>query len=271
MCFPSLSQEWTATRDTLQSYCQVLGAIRGALTPPHPRWWHISLQATPSGLSTGPIELPAGALELALDLERHQLSTMLGGTQLPAMQLAESPTSAALGTRLRAELRAARVELPRDLNPKETADRRDYDGSAARTYLKALLATHSVFADLRQSLDGQVSPLQLWPHHFDLSFEWLGTRIVSHEEDGGEKEDPAQIGFGFSTGDASHPTAYYYATPWPFDQELLETRLPTGADWYTDQWQGARIPYSEVEAFGGALLRDSFERVFRAASPGLCA
>ena len=55
--WPSLTvDEWTATRDTLHMWTQIVGKIRMALAPPLPHWWHVALHVSPSGLTTGPVD-----------------------------------------------------------------------------------------------------------------------------------------------------------------------------------------------------------------------
>ena len=140
--------------------------------------------------------------------------------------------------------RGEALEVKLDPDPEHHADDRPtgYHTAKAEAYLQALEDVDGVFAAVRGELSGDVSGVQLWPHHFDLSFAWHGKEVTYQSKDGGEKTGRALIGIGFSAGDASHPDAYLYANPWPFDDALVERALPGGASWYTDQWKGASFP-----------------------------
>lgn len=266
--FPHLAPDWLATRDTLHKYSQILGAIRRLLTPPHRHWWHISLGPTPRGLSTGNIDLPTGRrLVVTEDLVDHAIRVECDGSEAATVEIGGGLSSRALGLEVLEACRAAGAELPNDFNSNADDEPRVYSPEAAATYLEALLATDSVFETARAGLGGEVGPVQLWPHHFDLSFEWFGTRTVI----GDEGEAPSQIGYGFSTGDGSHPDAYYYATPWPFEDALTRTRLPEGARWQTEGWQGGLLPYSEVERGGDELLSAFLAHVHEVAAARLTA
>ena len=60
--FPPLPlAEWQATRTTLHGYAQILGAIRGSLSPRQKHSGHRSLLVAGSGLTTTPIPGPASA------------------------------------------------------------------------------------------------------------------------------------------------------------------------------------------------------------------
>ena len=47
--------DWKETRDILQKYSQMVGAIRENFSEPHPHWWHISLHVSDNGLTTNPL------------------------------------------------------------------------------------------------------------------------------------------------------------------------------------------------------------------------
>ncbi len=270
--FPELSAGWMPTRDSLQRYAQILGAIRKSLVPPDPRWWHISLQAVEEGLTTGGMEVAGGdELSLTLDLGGHRLTVLRGDDPLEEWPLGGGLSSAALGRHVLEVVRGAGAEVPDDFNAKEDDEQRAYVATAAESYVAALLSTRDVMASVRESLEGEVGPVQLWPHHFDLSFEWFGTRNVRYEEGGRAAEAPSQIGFGFSTGDDSHPGAYYYATPWPFEKGFTEARLPEGARWHSEGWEGSLLPYEAVRREGSDLLASYLKRVYEVASPRLAA
>lgn len=262
-------RSWTPTRDTLHAYSRVLGAVRGRLSPAHPRWWHLSLQVVPRGLTTGPIRPSAEEpdLQITLDLSQSQAIVECPGEPTAELDLERAPTTKDLHDWISSHIESSTTETESGSQPFGDVEPRTYEPVAARAYLGAALQTQEIFEQVRSSITGELGPVQLWPHHFDLAFEWFGTRQVSYEADGEPREAQAQIGFGFSTGDESHPEAYFYANPWPFDESLTGHPLPSPASWHTEGWQGTLLPYSAVISAPGGLLRELCLAVHRAAAP----
>jgi hypothetical protein len=152
----------------------------------------------------------------------------------------------------------------------EDADPREYDPDHALTYFKAASLTERAFEVHRSSLTGQVGPIQLWPHNFDLAFEWFGTRVETYEEDGVSTDHPSQINLGF------YPMgrAYLYSNPWPFEAEKLTGNpLPHGAEWHTEGWEGSILYYDQVagDAHGDQKILEYARAVHEIASPTLMA
>jgi hypothetical protein len=272
--FPSLDG-WEPTRDTLHWYAQGVGVIPRAHAPSHPKWWHISLKVQPDGLVTDPMSLPDGhTLHLFMNLRNHQvtLSTSRGDRQdfdmaagLSSTDFADQLITAVAGLDLTGEYARQRFE---------NGELRQYTPEMAERYLTALLNADRVFKQHRNALEGDKGPVQLWPHGFDLAFEWFGTRTVEYEEDGEVAHYPAQLNLGFSPGESSHPEPYFYSNPWPFEADpLLEKSLPAGARWFTDGWQGSILPYNELvddERAAERLLAYA-RRVYEASAPTLTA
>lgn len=256
------------TRDALHAYCQVLGGVRRQLTEPHPRWWHSSLEVHPGGFSTGAIEAAGldGDLELRLDVESLEVRVLLDGGEVSGRSLAtDGPTPARLGAAWIAELaRLGAHGLEPDTRWSE--ERSTIEAGDAARWHAGFLAVGEYFSRFRQELSGERGPVQLWPHHFDLSFEWFG-RDLAASQNGGDAS-AAQIGFGFSAGDPGLPAPYFYANPWPFDPRLAETELPEAAVWHTGGWNGSLLPYESVRETPDGLTR-YLEVIYRLASPGL--
>jgi hypothetical protein len=268
--FPPLAG-WEETRKTLHLYSNVLGVVTRVHAGPHPKWWHVSLKVQPEGLATDSIALPGGGtLRLELDLNRHQivLSTSDGDKQrfdmnagLTANEMGDQVLGAVTGLGLTADYDRQRFD---------NDEPRTYDQAAAESFLAALVRADAILKRHRETLVGEVGPVQLWPHGFDLSFEWFGTRMETHEEDGETKQLPAQINFGFYPGE---PT-YFYANPWPFDADKLVDRpLPGGARWHEEGWQGTMLPYADVVGDPEAeeRLLSYLGQVYKIASPTLLA
>ncbi len=271
MSLPALA-EWTPTRDSLHAYSRIPGSLRAALTPPHPRWWHSSLRLVPRGLTTGELTRPGSAgpaFEAVLDLERHRLELAAGGRETEVARLDAGLAASEIGELALGRLADLGLGLEPERERWSDAAPRAYDRAAAGRYLEALRAVRAAVETARAGFGGPTSPIQLWTHHFDLSFEWLGGRRVSSEEGGETREGSAQIGFGFSTGDDSHPEPYFYANPWPFEEAFAESPLPGGARWHLEGWKGALLPYAEARAAGAGRIVEFTRAVFSLAAPRL--
>jgi len=269
--FPLLG-DWEATRQTLHLYCRAIGVVPRAHAEFHPKWWHISLKVQPDGLQTGQMARPdGGTFWLTMNLRQHTI--VLYTDEGPFKQF--DMTQGLTGTQIGDALLAAVAELGLSGNYArdkfENDEPREYDPEAAGRFLTALSNAQRVFEAHRATLSGETSPIQLWPHNFDLAFEWFGTRVERYEEHGKVREYPSQINLGFYPGDpASAP--YFYSNPWPFEaEELTANPLPDGARWITEDWQGTMLPYDELagDADAEQRLKEYARAVYDIASPML--
>lgn len=267
--FPKLPDDWEPTRATLHAYAHGVSALARAHAPAHPQWWHASLKLTPDGLVTEPIHVPgSGELRAHMNLKRHIVVLESDGDPIEF-----DMTAGATGTEMADQLidAVSGLGLDGEYNREkfENDEPRAYNPAHASTFWQALSNVASVFDDRRTSLGDSVSPLQLWPHGFDLSFEWFGTKIETQEEDGEVQEYPSQLNLGFyPAGDA-----YFYSNPWPFDPALPDNELPHGAVWNTEGWQGSKLVYDDLvgDAAAAEKLTEYAAAVFELASPTLLA
>ena len=90
--------DWVGTRDTIQKYAQMLGAIRENSTGPHPHWWHISLRVTDNGLTTTPLPVVKDSIEktfeVILDFQNHKLRIESNYRELKQISLTGQSLSA---------------------------------------------------------------------------------------------------------------------------------------------------------------------------------
>ena len=72
-------EDWTATRETLHRWTQIVGKVRLAQAPMVNHWWQVTLYVTPRGLTTS--SMPAGdrVLEIEFDFCAHQLRITVEG------------------------------------------------------------------------------------------------------------------------------------------------------------------------------------------------
>lgn len=257
MAFPELTTP-SPTITTLQAYSRVLGSVRAEQTEPHPRWWHASLSIQDDGLATG--EFPLGA-EGRGSLILDPVGRAISGQGLSGPFHVElTGAASAVG---RSVLEHLGGGIPIDPERWDAVEATSVEPSESIAYLQALISTRNAFDSVRALWPGERGPIQLWPHHFDVAFEWFSNAVEIYEEEDGPKEFNKQIGFGFSPGDEGDAEPYFYANPWPFADSFREIELPTGASWHSEGWSGGFLPYSAVVEGGPALLTDFMQTVFK--------
>ena len=272
--FPSLTG-WEPTRDTLHFYSRAVGVVPRAHAAFHPKWWHISLKVLSDGLTTDEMPLPdGGTFLLKLDLKQHKVFVVAKGEVVSEVRMTDGLNSAEFGDQILDAV--ANLGLTGDYAREkfESDEPRQYDPAVAEKFLTTLVNTDRIFKQHRNSLSGEVGQVQLWPHHFDLSVEWFGTRVVEYDEGGEVQQYPAQLNLGLSPGDSGHPEPYFYSNPWPFEADkLLAKSLPAGARWFTEGWEGSILPYAELvgDSNAEARLLEYARAVYEIAAPTLLA
>lgn len=262
---PVLRPEFEATRATLHAYAKAVGAVPRAHGIAHPKWWHISLAVRPEGLVTDPIPLPeGGAMAIVMDVLHHEILIRSSSGIDHTIDLRDGRTATEMG--------AAVISIATEFGLADAYERdrfgsddpRTYDPNAAAAYFDAFVEVAAIFERHRVALGDRVGPIQVWPHNFDLAFEWFGTRAEEHDG----VALPSQLNLGFyPAGDEP----YFYSNPWPFDETFTDMPLPEGATWHTEGWQGTMLPYATVQSdpHGRAKLATYARTVFDAAAPTL--
>jgi hypothetical protein len=266
LTFPPLPlNRWQPTRDTLAVYARLLGKIRRALTPPQKHWGHASLRAAAVGLTTTPIPAGDQTFELLLDLTAHRLAlTTSRGARAHVELAGQSP--AAFRDAVLAALAAQGIRPALEGGAFDDAQEGVYDATAVSRFWQALSQIDAVLKAFRHGFRGESSPVQFWPHHFDLAVTWFSGRLVPDQEPDDPEYADEQMNFGFSTGDGGVPEPYFYATAYPTPDGFTTAALPEGASWRSEGWTGAVLPYARIAATadGKTRLRDFLHTVHRA-------
>ncbi len=245
--FPSLA-DWESTRKTLHLYSKVVGVVPRAHAEFHPKWWHISLKVQPDGLVTDNMSLPGGGIfSLKMDLRQHKVLLVTSRGEVREFSMTEGLSASAFGDKVLGVVADLGLKEEYAREKFEDDEAREYDPALAENYFTAVVNADRIFKHHRAGLSGEMGPVQLWPHGFDLAFEWFGTRMVEYEEGGKVERYPSQLNLGFSPGEPSHPEPYFYSNPWPFEtDQLVSKALPSGARWFTESWQGSVLEYSAL-------------------------
>jgi len=246
---PSLSlTDWNPTRDSLHRFARIIGKIRGQYMPKSKHWWHITLSVSARGLTTTPFPVAEQSLEFTLDLTAHRLAIDSSDGWSAALPLA-GQSAAGLCRRISATREAAGIELEPDLLAAFDGDEAlPYDIAAIGRFRQVINWVDSVFKTFKGRLREETSPVQIFPHHMDISMNWFSGRLVPGIDPADEESADEQMNFGFVTGDGSIPDAYFYATAYPAPDNWTDLALPEGAYWHTEGWTGAVLPYAAVVA-----------------------
>jgi hypothetical protein len=237
---------WKATRDTITGYTQLARTIRRENTPQQKHFWHVSLRLSCTGLTTTPIRTANGTIyELEFDFPRHlaRITTSEGKQR-------GIPLSGQSIRQFRNEVLTALDELnivahcDRDLYDDNTPG--EYDRTAVTTFWQTLIEISTVLKEFRYGFLEETSPVQFWPHHFDLAMVWFSGRQVPGQDPQKPEYANEQMGFGFSTGDDETADPYFYATAYPTPEGWMDDSLPEGARWFSGNWTGALLPYQAV-------------------------
>jgi len=259
-----LPPDWEPTRLALHRFSRVISAVPRAYAVADPRWWHLSLEVRPEGLTTRPVPLPGGGdLRVVLDVIQAEVrvESSPGGTV--AISLSSGPTASTVAREVFAVVAELGLCGPHDASRYADENPTSLDPGHATTFWGLLREVDAVLRRRRKMLPGDPGPVQLWPHGFDIAFEWFGSRRVAGEDG----EHRAQLNLGWSpTGDA-----YFYSNPWPLDDRLIGSPLPAGAMWHADGWTGTMLPQREVAGNADAVERvlDYAAAVFDLARPTL--
>ncbi len=240
--------DWQPTRDTIHIYAQVLGKIRRALTPPQKHWWHVSLRVGDSGLTTTAVPIPEAGqatFEMWLDFQVHKVIITTTRREQWERPLNGQSAQEFCQTVLAAlDEMGIQPDIDRSLFTDTTPG--VYDTSVVETYWTTARKIDAIFKEFKAELPGETSPVQLWPHHFDLSLVWFSGRKVPGVDPADEGYADEQLNFGFSTGDEGLPNPYFYSSAYPWPEQLVEEPLPDGVSWHTEGWQGALMMYETL-------------------------
>jgi hypothetical protein len=187
-------------------------------------------------------------LELTLDLAAHQLAIDSSDGWSATLPLA-GQSAARLCHRISTTLAAAGIELEPDLlaafDGEETLP---YDIEAIGRFRQVINWVDAAFKTFKGGLREETGPVQIFPHHMDVSMNWFSGRLVPDIDPTDEESAGEQMNFGFVTGDGSIADAYFYTTAYPVPDNWTDLALPEGGYWHTEGWIGAILPYAAVVA-----------------------
>jgi hypothetical protein len=233
------------TRDALHGYARVLGGWLTTCRSPRKHWWQGSLRPSLRGLTTGVIHAgPGFELELNLRDSQFHARTAEGEEVVEALhgQAAEE-----VAQHIKSFLVSNGVDgrlAPEDASHHDGSGKVPvYSAECADAVARAWSSAAAAMEEFRAGVREETSPIQLWPHHFDLAMSWLPGEKVPDQDPANAEYADKQMGFGFTLGDETIPEPYFYVTAYPLPDIFPTLPLPTGTAWHTTGFSGAVLPY----------------------------
>lgn len=271
--FPTLDPtKLDATREAVHAYARVAGAWAKAKRRKRKHWWHASLRPSLYGLTTGVIYGPAD-FEIELDLASSRLHVRTCTSTYSERLHGQSSADVAATIRTALGAAGASDGAAPDLDFVSEETFPDCSADHANAMHRAIGSVTAALEDFRATIREEKSPIQVWPHHFDLSMIWLpGGRVAGHDPADEEHADK-QMNFGFAFGDDSIPEPYFYVTAYPLPDALPNVALPGGSTWHSDGFNGAVLLYRDLVAMADphAYLLELWSTLLAAGSAYLCA
>ncbi|MDJ0910469.1 MAG: DUF5996 family protein [Woeseiaceae bacterium] len=271
--FPALDPSaLDATRRAAHAYSKVAGAWAKATRKKRKHWWHASLRPSLYGMTTGVIYGDTD-FEIELNLAESCLEVRTC-TSIHRERLV-GQSSAELAEKIRSALFAAGVD--EDLAPGADVESDykypDYSPGQANRMHRTIGSVSAVLEDFRAGIREEKSPIQIWPHHFDLSMIWLPGTKVAGQDPANEEYADKQMNFGFAFGDDGIPEPYFYVTAYPLPDDMPNVELPEGTTWRSEGFSGAVLLYDDLikNSDPAGYLLDLWSRLMNAGRAQLCA
>ena len=234
MALPALAN-WEATRDALHQIALVVGAIRVDCTDPLPNDLHFSVDVTATGLSS--TKMRCGGV-LDFDFAALQLSFVRGACTVFTVDVA-GHSQISLMHKLLAIFGDCGYGMQPSMKHITHEEEFQIDRGMVKDYLVTLNAMYTALARFRGKLGGFMTPLVLWPHHFDMAFIWFPTKGTD------EHNDP-QIAFGFAPFSTGMERPYIYAYAWSKPGGYAQIALEEPAQAINEGYTGLYVDYDSL-------------------------
>jgi hypothetical protein len=272
---------WSATKDTLHLWCQIVGKVKLATTARLNHWWNAPLYVDVRGLTTRLMRHAGITFRIDFDLLEHRLEVATSDGRREALALTDGLSVAELDTGLHAMLATLGIDVTIREQPfgvpmttpfPEDREHAAYDAAAVQRFWRALDWVDDVFHDFSGRFAGKQSPVHLFWHSFDLAVTRFSGRpappIEGADSVTREAYSHEAISFGFWAGDQNVPHASFYSYTAPEPPGLRDRRLRPGQAMWKELPTGslALLPYDIVRAAPDprATLLDFLESAYLA-------
>ena len=250
---PLVLNEWKETRDTLQKYCRMVGAIREVMSKPLPHSLHTNLLISNKGFTTSTLpknlSSPDQTFEVIIDIVHTRL--IIESSYREPQRIALTGQSLnALCDETCSLLVDIGINPPLEKPMFMEGARGRFDPEPLTEYWVTVTAVHQVMNKIKTELREETSPIQLRPDDLALILTWFGEELNVKGN-----SFVQQIEFGFSTGDVLIPEAYFYISTFPDTVEIEKLIIKE----YLFQNNGK--PYMAVMPYGMLIKREGVEEM----------
>ncbi|WP_159618822.1 DUF5996 family protein [Arthrobacter zhaoguopingii] len=254
-------EDWTATRETLHMWLQIVGKIRLAKAPMVNHWWQVPLYVTPRGLSTTSIPDGERHFEIEFNFCTHHLTIDLEGGERRSVPLEPKPVPqfyaevlGALGELgVEVSITPYPVEVTSTTSFEDDHENASYDPAAAQMFWRQLVQAGRVMGIFRSRFIGKVSPVHFFWGAMDLACTRFSGRTAPQHPGGapnvgdwvmveGYSHELSSCGFWPGGDGEGMFYAYAYPEPTGFPEHPV---APQGAFYYPDGGQFV-LPYETV-------------------------
>lgn len=262
--WPALSYpDARATYLTWHLWTQIIGKIKLRKMPWTNHSWHVTLQVTPTGLTTGTLPDETQPFQIDFDVPHHQLliSTIGGESRrfnLPGLSVAD------FYQQVLENLQELGIAVHINPLPNEMEEAIPFDQDHAhRTYIpaqaqaihQALLQAQQVLTRFRAGFLGKCSPVHFFWGAFDLAVtRFSGRRAPAHP--GGVPHLPDWVAreayshevssCGFWPGNEVLPEAAFYAYCYPEPEGFAQAPVAPAEAYYHPTLREFILPYEKV-------------------------
>ncbi len=260
--WPSLRvDDWTATRETLHMWTQIVGKIRLAHAPLVNHWWQVTLYVSPRGLTTSTIPYGTRVFDIELDLIDHRLRVRTDDGAVRTVALESKPVAtfyaelmSALGDLgLETQIQATPNEVDPAIPFAQDHQHSTYDPEAAHLFWRQLVQADRVIQQFRSHFLGKVSPVHFFWGSLDLACTRFSGRTAPTHPGGapncgdwvmeeGYSHELSSCGFWAGGGDEG--AFYSYAYPGP--DGFAEHPVGPADAFFSEELGQFLLPYEAV-------------------------
>jgi hypothetical protein len=231
--WPSLRlDDWTASRQTLHMWLQIVGKVRLMQAPLINHWWQVTFYVSPRGLTTSAMPYGTETFDMEFDFIDHQLlirnsdgRTRRISLEPKSVEQFYAETMDALGELdIAVQIQASPNEVDPAVPFAEDHEHASYDADAVHLFWRQLVAANRVLNEFRSYFIGKVSPVHFFWGAMDLACtRFSGRRAPVHPGGAPNVADWVMVeGYshelsscGFWPGGGGEGAFYAYAYPQP--------------------------------------------------------